>query len=500
MQRASRSPLAHVLIGVVIGLLVAGLLVPLTFGTSGTAQTAAARGAGPLGPAGSQQQLDAGAAVPGQGAAGNASAAGRQTAGPGASSVSGAAGRAAAGPAARNGAYDQGVTDTSIKVGFLLYDLGGASQAGFTQTGLDPRQQRAAFEAYVDEVNRAGGINGRKIDAVYATYDLLSEDGQRKVCLSMTEDQKVFALVGNFFFRSAYLCATKEHHRVVMALGSTATGPDVYAASAGLLFTAFPEGDRMMSNFAEELRAAGTLNGATVGVLSDDGFDPGEATTRVLEARIKEFGGKVGRHSHLSADLGTASSQVPVEVQQMRSAGVNLVLNAANPILATQFAQLAARQRYLVKYTGSDWAAASSEPGQANMPPEYNGSRTFTGLAVGDSRVGNPETPLDVHCRQVYEAYTHQSLPRDSTPWGVAMGNCNFVRLFALATAKAGSNLTSAGLSQALQSLGPVEVAQWGPGSYRPGKFGFMDSIRPQHWDSGCSCDMTDGPFHPTKY
>jgi hypothetical protein len=80
------------------------------------------------------------------------------------------------------------------------------------------------------------------------------------------------------------------------------------------------------------------------------------------------------------------------------------------------------------------------------------------------------------------------------------MGNCNFVRLFSQAAAKAGSNLTSAGLSQALQSLGPVEVAQWGPGSYRPGKFGFMDSIRPQHWDSGCSCDMADGPFHPTKY
>ena len=84
------------------------------------------------------------------------------------------------------------------------------------------------------------------------------------------------------------------------------------------------------------------LKGATVGILSDDGFDPGSTTTRVLEARIKEFGGKVGRHSHLSADIGTASSQIPVELQQMRSAGVNLVLLAANPILSTQFGQLAA--------------------------------------------------------------------------------------------------------------------------------------------------------------
>jgi ABC-type branched-subunit amino acid transport system substrate-binding protein len=497
MQRASRSPVAHILIGVVIGLMVAGLLVPLTFGKAGTSQTATSRGPGPLNAAGAAQ-LDGSAPTPGQSATGIAGDAGRPSADPGASVAIGATARP--GAVARPALYDQGVTDTSIKVGFLLYDLGGASRAGFTQTGLDPKQQQAAFEAYVDEVNRSGGINGRRIDAVYTTYDLLSEDGQRKVCLSMTEDQKVFALVGQFFFRSAYLCATKEHHRVVMALGSTATGPDVYAASGGLLFTAFQEGDRMMSNFAAELRDAGTLNGATVGILSDDGFDPGATTTNVLEARIKEFGGKVGRHSHLSADLGTASSQVPVEVQEMRSAGVNVVLLAANPILSTVFVQLAARQRYVVKYVTSDWAAMASEPGQANMPPEYNGTRSYTGLRVGDARAGNPDTPPAVHCRQVYEAFTHTSLPRDSTPWGVAMGNCNFVRLFSLAAAKAGSNLTSAGLSQALQSLGRVEVAQWGDGSYRPGKYGFMDSVRPQHWDSGCSCDVPDGPFHPTKY
>ena len=114
--------------------------------------------------------------------------------------------------------------------------------------------------------------------------------------------------------------------------------------------------------------------------------------------------------------------------------------------------------------------------------------------------MGIPDTPEAVHCEQVYEASTHQHLDRDSTAWGVAMGACNFVHLFALAVGKEGNTLTSDALSAALQSLGTVPVAQWVTGSFRPGKFGFMDSIRQQHWDSGCSCTVPDTPFHPTKY
>jgi ABC-type branched-subunit amino acid transport system substrate-binding protein len=505
--RKTASPAVPLLFGIVIGLLIAGLVVPLVAGDTRTSRTSTVRGplaatssgtnAGAPGDTAAESNVAPGAsadvAAPGTTREGS----GTSVASGGASGTAAAASkRAAAGPTV----YDQGVTDKSIKVGFLLYDLAGAGQAGFNQTGLDPKQQRAAFEAYVDEVNKSGGINGRRIEAVYKTFDLLSEDGQRSVCLSMLEDEKVFALVGQFFFRSAYLCATREHHRVVLALGSTATGPDVYAASAGMLFTAFPEGDRMMSNFATELQGAGMLKGATVGILSDDGFDPGATTTNVLAARIKELGGKVGRHSHLSADLSSGSAQIPVQLQQMRSAGVNLVLLAANPVLSTQFVHEANTQQYAVKYAGSDWAAMSSQPGQANMPASYNGTKSFTGLRIYEERAGIPDTPRAIHCRKVYEAYNHQKLNRDSTPWGVAMGNCNFVDFFARAAAKAENNLNSRGLSQALQNLGRVEVAQWGDGSFRPGKFGFFDSIRPQHWDSPCSCTVPDGPMHPTKY
>src|SRR5260370_31332978 len=103
MQRASRSPVAHVLIGVVIGLMVAGLLVPLTFGKAGTSQAAASRGPGPLGAA-AAARLDASAPTAGQGSTATAGDAGRPPAGPAASAAAGATdplrARTAGGPAA----------------------------------------------------------------------------------------------------------------------------------------------------------------------------------------------------------------------------------------------------------------------------------------------------------------------------------------------------------------------------------------------------------------
>ena len=85
----------------------------------------------------------------------------------------------------------------------------------------------------------------------------------------------------------------------------------------------------------------------------------------------------------------------------------------------------------------------------------------------------------------MYEAYTHQSVDRDSTAWGVAMGNCNFVRLFALAVAKAGNNLTSdAPERRPCRASGPFAVAQWGD-RVVPSRQVRLHGLRsPQHWDT----------------
>ena len=128
------------------------------------------------------------------------------------------------------------------------------------------------------------------------------------------------------------------------------------------------------------------------------------------------------------------------------------------------------------------------------MPASYNGTKSFTGLRVYEERVGIPDTPRAIHCRKVYEAYTHQKLNRDSVAWGVAMGNCNFVDLFVRAAAKAGNNLNSRGLSAALQSLGRVDVCV----PHDPGKPCVDDGQRFNSLSCGLKHAMEQADAEPT--
>lgn len=388
-----------------------------------------------------------------------------------------------------------GVTDSSIRIGFLLFGAATASGMGFADTGLDPNQQRAAFQAYVDEINDAGGVNGRRLEAVYSTFDILSPSTERQSCLELTEDQEVFALVGNLFSQSAYLCVTAEHDRVLISLGATAT-PETYQRSNGFLFSNYMEGDRMMRSLAAELRRLGHIGDYTFGVVSDDGYDTNAATSGTLIREIQRLGGTVGHHAHLAADFSVGSSQVPLEVQRMKGAQVDAIILLANPIYATQFVREADGNLYRPQYFTSDYAALATDVGQANMPDSYSGAINFSTIRQGDTRANLPEPARDRHCREVYEQRTGQALQRDSTPWGVALQYCNLVRFLELGLRAAGSNVTSEGLSAGIQSLGQVAVAQSGGGSFAAGKFGFNDLVRTHVWRSDCKCMIPIDDFH----
>ncbi len=64
-------------------------------------------------------------------------------------------------PTART-ASDVGVTAATIKIGFLLTDLT-QSKKLLGDIGADKADQQASYQAFVDEVNAGGGINGRKV-------------------------------------------------------------------------------------------------------------------------------------------------------------------------------------------------------------------------------------------------------------------------------------------------------------------------------------------------
>lgn len=179
VQRQSRAYFS--VMGVTIGMLIAGLLVPLAFGRTPAAVQAGTGTTGDLTFSGEQ-----GSALPGQPGGRGALTTGRSgkltgaTVGaggagaPSASDGSGlGAGDSASDPSASGGsapvasgplsASDQGVTASSIKLGVVILDIEALKPLGFAQPRFSPDEQREMAQVYIDGINRSGGILGREI-------------------------------------------------------------------------------------------------------------------------------------------------------------------------------------------------------------------------------------------------------------------------------------------------------------------------------------------------
>jgi len=95
-----------------------------------------------------------------------------------------------AGGAGAQAASTQGVTDTTVKLGFIGSESGVASP-NFQGTGK-------ACEARVDAQNAKGGVNGRKIDLT--ALDDMSSGANLTAAQDLVKNRKVFAIVNNSSF------------------------------------------------------------------------------------------------------------------------------------------------------------------------------------------------------------------------------------------------------------------------------------------------------------
>lgn len=508
----NRTSTYSLLVGVVVGMLVAGLLVPLAFGESVTSNTTDRADTPGVASA------DAPEATPDARATSDDAAPTRDLASPSdvrrdalatgdssqltaPASPAGGAAAAASDPAAELTASDRGVTADSIKLGVLLLDVGNLSNIGIAVPGVDPEQQRAAWEIYIDRQNEAGGILGRTIEPVYQKYDVLSNDSMRNACLALTKDAKVFAVIDpGGVFGPPILCFTEEHRTPLIFLGTQGVPKGFYARSDGLLFSTFAAGVRIMQNLMLFLEEDGHLKGGTFGIVSDNRGDPGGHTVEAgATATLEALGYEVKHWTHLSEDTSTASSQIPLEVQQQRTSGVDTVFLLTSTLQAQQWVQEADSQQWRPNYFVSDWATGFSDVYAQNMPESFEGSLVLTGTRNNDWRIGNPEPDFDRQCRETYEDGSGEELPRDQLTYQVTLRICSLFKLFVWSSTDAGTELTRTRLSSAMQQLGEVPLATMGGGSFRRGKFDAAELFRYMTWQADCRCWIPSSQFRNAR-
>lgn len=389
-------------------------------------------------------------------------------------------------------ASDIGITPEAITLGILIadVDIEGVDSDELTAT------QEEQWQVTIDAVNARGGIHGRVLEPVYRSYDALDADEMRAACIYLTEEIKAFTVLNNGgYYGEPIRCVTEQH--ATPLLGQAGEDRSFYR---GNYFTTTPNKDRVLQNLVTRLHNDGILEGKTIGTLENEGIDK-IPVDNSLHPTLKALGYKVAHRAVFSEDFGTAQSQMPVEIQEMRSAGVDFILPAVNLGVMTVWVQTADTQNYRPQYWMSDFACGTCDVYVVAMPERaFDGVQGYTSLRSGEARVGLPEAEHDKVCREQFEAGTGRSLDRQDSDYGGTVQSCGIMNVFEGAATRAGPNLTRAGLVQALQGFGQFNVP-FGPlGSFGPGKFDAPDESRTVVHRSDCRCyrpvnDFTRDPF-----
>ena len=488
-------PAYLVLVGAVVGSLLTALVLPMVAGN------AVRRSRGNVFAA---DALTGDAAQTGEGASTDSVSEGSGSR-PGAARLgAGGPGDARAGGAISAAAVqgDVGVTDTQIKIGYLLLDVGSIGRIGITVPGVDPEQQREAFEAFMAEVNERGGVHGRKLVGVYEVFDVLSQDDMRRACLAI-RDHKPFAVAASGgFYGPAMLCLTEEGRTPLINQGSQGTPSEYMRRSGGLLVTMYPEGDRVMLNWVAELDRLAKLKGKKIGIVSQETTNPNDTVVGgSLVPALKRFGYTPTHITRLSADQSAAASQMPIEVQQMSRKGVDVVMLTTTTLASSQFVQTADNQAYRPQYTLTDWGSMNNDTSNQSMPDSYDGTIGITSYKTGEHRVGIKEGPEEQDCRRVYEKHTGRPLAAwGENENGLTLSNCTTFRALLRGAEQAGRSLTRASFSRGVQSIGDFAMAMWGRGTFRANKLDAADQVRTIEWRADCRCLVPTSGFRASRF
>jgi ABC-type branched-subunit amino acid transport system substrate-binding protein len=250
--------------------------------------------------------------------------------------------------------YDPGISAGTIRLGTLLPQQGAAADRG--------RTVLAVLRTYFDEINRGGGIHGRRIELLAAPAGVDRES--RLAGLRRLLDEDVFALVGVFSNGVEAELASLVEEREVPSVGPLTPFPEgglVLHQYTFYVFSGLPQQARALVAFA----ARGlSLKGPRLGLLVPE--DPRyEAVTQAVTAQAA----RNGWQRPVTLVALPDPDQARAVVERLRGEGVDALL---------VFAPAAAVAPLFAAIRRSDWRPYLLMPG----------SLWDTGLTVGAPGLG----------------------------------------------------------------------------------------------------------------
>ena len=200
------------------------------------------------------------------------------------------------------------------------------------------RTNEVAARIAVDEINAAGGVNGRKLR--YITFDTAGNPGQTVVGLrKLAEDDKVLAIIGPFSSGQVQVAAPAADRSGVVIMAMASSAPKLVASFKFAFRNTSDEGymfDKVMRTIKSKNLPAAT---GAVAYGNDDTISRvmGE---KVLPALMQ----KNGVQMRGSVDFKLGAFDLSAQVSQLKANPTDLVGVGAPPEAAIKLAQEMRRQ------------------------------------------------------------------------------------------------------------------------------------------------------------
>jgi Periplasmic binding protein len=400
----------------------------------------------------------------------------------------------------------RGISGNTINVVFPVVSLNSvAGKLGFAQTA-EYGEQKKAINFFVGQVNKQGGIHGKKIHAIIATFTPENTSEMRALCKDWTEGSPAaFAVVDGVgtWTETNQLCITQEGQTPLISQWSTVS--TWTSKGSPYLWWIGPAQTAILQATVNWGLATGLIGGThKVGVVAGDRASDQVALKKYLLPDLRRAGVQpvVETIPAEPTESSNTSSDAPLVVQKLKAAGVTSMIplipfNVFYPLLGAEKAQ-----SYYPKLLLSDYEE-SIESALGLIPTTYetalNGQEGITTETLGGVDDTRPESKggYDPGLRDCYTPW-HKAYPQVvgkgyvytlkepnatgqdvnhhivTTPGpyieeqGPVQSWCTAIRLFATAARNAGPDLNRRTFVQGMAKIknfqgGSAPVLSYGP-------------------------------------
>ncbi|MDH3706063.1 MAG: ABC transporter substrate-binding protein [Acidimicrobiia bacterium] len=382
------------------------------------------------------------------------------------------------------------MTADSIRVGVSYVDL----EAVYDIVGLDHGDYQLSFQVVIDRINDQGGINGRRVEAVYESIDPIGTDPATEACIRLTEDEEVFAVMGQFLDETP-LCYVETHDTALVGGDITS---ELFGRATAPWFTSNASPDRLNADILQAFIEAGELDGATVGVVAN-AIDEGLVESVVLPT-LSAGGVEVVEVAYIEdtgGDESASDAQVAVITERFDSRGVDtaVVIDAASVAFLGGLEDLTYRPRIVATNLGNIRVYIRDDAGR---------DLSVLAGAVAGSQAEQLiwwDDPAIQDCIDLIEAADPEleildpATRTDDQPENLVsiFTACHTVALFEAIATAAGPDLTNETFVAAGESLDTFDLPGIGEVRFGPDKHDGAESIYLYRWDDAAQDLISDG-------